>query len=62
MLADCGEVTEPENGYVFTNGTSMNDTMNLICIDGHDLHGEDLVTCQDTGNWSNTLGQCVKKG
>lgn len=61
--ADCGDPT-PFYGVALTSfGTQLGDTATIVCDQGYDLVGSELVTCQMDG-WTGTNGsyECVLQG
>ena len=50
---------DPVNGMVMLTGNSVGDTTTYSCDDGFALSGEDMVTCQDDGKWSDPPPTCV---
>ena len=54
----CPELSDPENGRVELNGTSVGDTATFTCNEGYELDGAQVLTCQEGGNWDNPLPMC----
>ena len=49
----CNALYDPtNNGGVTTNGTEVGHTASYFCENGYVLIGNDTVTCQSNGTWS----------
>ena len=48
----CGGLSNLANGNVITTGRIVGDTARYYCNYGYYLIGNDTITCQSSGNWS----------
>ncbi|XP_064397072.1 CUB and sushi domain-containing protein 3-like isoform X2 [Halichondria panicea] len=55
---DCGDLSEPDNGFIAINSTTFTSTASYSCATGHELVGNDTRTCVASGNWSGNQPQC----
>ena len=56
---DCGNLTNPSNGQVdHTAGTTFGENATYSCNTGYNLVGDNIRTCQVTGNWSGNAPTC----
>ena len=62
FMSDCGARYTLDNGRVdFTGrGTTYNSIVPVTCSPGYEVKGDDFITCQANGQWSNT--DCLPKG
>ncbi|XP_045205733.2 CUB and sushi domain-containing protein 3-like [Mercenaria mercenaria] len=56
---DCGNFPELVNGYVSTNSTIYNTTVNFFCITGYEVSGNASMFCDHTPAWSSPPPVCV---
>lgn len=62
-VADCGILTDPVNGGVNTNsGTGYLDVAAYSCLNGYELIGSNVRTCQATGSWTDAAPICLLYG
>jgi len=56
---------DPDNGYVLRDDLPENLTVGSIvkfkCRLGYILHGSDISTCQEGGQWSHNNRTCARK-
>ena len=56
---DCSNLTNPANGSVnHTAGTIFRQTATYSCNTGYNLVGDNIHTCQATGEWSGSAPTC----
>lgn len=51
----------PKHGFAMGVGTQYGDQVRFRCQQGHVLHGEALVTCQASGEWSTLTPTCQRE-
>ncbi|XP_053391178.1 CUB and sushi domain-containing protein 3-like [Mercenaria mercenaria] len=56
---DCGNFRKLVNGYVSTNSTIYNTTVNFFCIAGYEVSGNASMFCDHTPAWSSPPPVCV---
>ena len=59
------KVVEPVKNGKFTgpterSGTWFKDTIILSCNTNYEIDGDNQMTCQANGEWSNAIGACTK--
>lgn len=62
LFLDCGQVASPERGSVKVTGYYYLDTAAFECNPGYQLVGQQKITCQYGGNWSEPFPTCQIKG
>ena len=56
---DCGTLNNLANGQVsYTGRTTLGQTATYSCNTGYNLVGDNIRTCQATGNWSDSAPTC----
>lgn len=60
-VISCGDLIGPPNGHVNVESTQYQGIAKYECSSGYELSGEDVRTCQISGNWSGTRPQCIGK-
>ena len=59
---ECGEPENLDNGSVDTsNGTQYPATAVYACNEGYELEGNNKVTCQEDGTWSDGAPNCTSE-
>ena len=58
----CPNVSEPVNGEMLLPGLLVDDIATFTCNTGYELVGEQTITCQTNGTWSNSPPVCLKHG
>ena len=58
---DCGNLTDPLQGFVSINETSFGSAANYTCLDGYELNGNMSRVCLDSGVWSGNDPTCDRK-
>ena len=58
-VVDCGTLDDPANGIVSHNTTTYNSVAMYSCNIGHNLTGNDMRTCLETGSWSGSVATCI---
>ena len=58
---DCGPLTDPDNGKVTFDGTSVGSSVSYTCNDGFILSGNQRRQCLRTGNWTGSDPICRSK-
>ena len=62
VAVDCGQLNDPDKGYVNTSGTTYNHVATYSCMEGYQLHGLSVRTCIASGHWSpNFAPTCSRK-
>ncbi len=56
--AKCPALTTPDHGAVSATEASAGESVTYSCDSGYTVNGPDTLTCQDTGNWSDTPPTC----
>ncbi|KAH3705676.1 hypothetical protein DPMN_080753 [Dreissena polymorpha] len=51
MQTDCDDPT-PARGRVNTSSTLFSTVVNVSCVEGYQLSGSNVITCQEDGTWS----------
>ena len=59
-VVDCNALSDPANGQVSTSGTTFGETATYSCNTGYNLVGNNIRTCQATGNWSGSEPTCER--
>ena len=49
---DCGPLSDPTNGQVVINGTTLGEIANYTCDSKYTLIGNSSRVCKDDGAWS----------
>ena len=60
-IALCRDLTNPDNGMASMEGNSVGDTATYTCNAGYELMGAEMVTCENTGEWSADPPVCTRK-
>ena len=60
-VISCGNLTDPRNGHVKVESTRYQGIAKYECSSGYELLGQDVRTCQISGQWSGTHPQCNGK-
>ena len=60
-VADCGNLTNPENGMVRVSGTAEGDTAEYSCTEGYELNETGTRICGSNGTWSGEEPVCISK-
>ena len=50
-VIDCGDLTQPDNGFVSLSGTVFASTATYSCVFGYRLDGPNVRFCTDSGVW-----------
>ena len=62
VVINCGELSDPTNGMVYTSpNTTYNSVATYGCDPGYMLTEDISHTCQANGSWSNTQPECMRK-
>ena len=62
FLADCGNLTDPNNGVVTIIKTTYNEIASYSCYSGYILVGVSQRVCRHDKTWSDSAPVCVVKG
>ncbi|XP_062511306.1 mucin-like protein [Corticium candelabrum] len=54
----CPILEVPENGFLSTTDRSCSTSVAVGCDECYDLYGSDTLTCQETGDWNQSVGSC----
>ena len=54
MIVQCPALSDPDDGVVTMNGTSVGDNATYLCEDGYELNGTETVSCLSDGSWSSS--------
>ena len=57
--SDCGDPGAPQNGRVDVSSTSIGSTAQYVCTEGYTLRGLKSRLCQQNGDWSGDVPECV---
>ncbi|XP_052772238.1 uncharacterized protein LOC128211461 isoform X1 [Mya arenaria] len=50
-LIDCGDPT-PENGRSNVSQTTLNEVVEIACVEGYNITGSSIIQCQENRRWS----------
>ena len=59
LLTVHGTLGDPANGLVSISTTTYNSVATYSCNIGHNLIGDDMRMCLETGSWSNSEPTCT---
>lgn len=62
MFPDCGNFFIPDNGFVSTNSTVYNTTVEFFCDEGFEISGNSSMYCEHTAVWSTSPPVCILVG
>lgn len=57
---DCGQLSNPEFGFVFFSTSTYSSQAKYSCRPGYTINGTSVRTCDDTGNWTNLAPTCER--
>ena len=57
-VVDCGTLGDPANGLLSISTTTYNSVATYSCNIGHNLIGDDMRMCLETGSWSGSEPIC----
>ncbi|XP_071964677.1 CUB and sushi domain-containing protein 3-like isoform X2 [Antedon mediterranea] len=57
-VVDCGDPGLPANGFRSGLTTTYNSVVSYICNTGYDIIGEQIITCQSDGTWTDNVPTC----
>ena len=60
MRRICEDLPNIFRGSVSLSGNSVGSTATYVCVQGYELVGAEVRTCQNTGEWSGTEPSCGK--
>ena len=58
-MVECGTLDDPTNGMVTVSTTIYNSVATYSCNIGHNLTGNDMRMCLETGSWSSSEPTCT---
>ena len=62
IVVECGDLIDPPNGVVsLFPGTIFGSEASYSCDTGYTLNGCPTRMCQASGNWSNSVPECISK-
>ena len=61
IVVDCGQLQNPENGFVQVSSTTEGSTATYTCNQGFQLVGNRQRTCQNNGQWSGQQPSCQRR-
>ena len=61
IVVDCGLLVAPVFGEVNITDTTFGSFANYSCQRGYNINGTSMRVCEDTGQWSHSMPQCIRK-
>ena len=61
IVVDCGLLVAPVFGEVNITDTTFGSLANYSCQRGYNINGTSMRVCEDTGQWSHSMPQCICK-
>ena len=55
----CGDLSNPKDGSVSTDKTTVGGTATYSCNTGFELDGDTTRTCQNDRNWNGSAPLCI---
>ena len=60
-VVDCGLLVAPAFGEVNLTDTTFGSLANYTCQSGYSINGTRVRVCEGTGQWSDSMPQCIRK-
>ena len=60
-VIDCGPLSNPDNGQVEFDSTTVGEVATYSCLEGHELRGDEQRNCQSDGTWSGDEPFCQSR-
>jgi hypothetical protein len=61
-ITDCEHPPLPANGNVTFNLTAFGENATYTCNNGYQISGNTIRTCDNKGNWSGQIPNCILSG
>lgn len=61
VVVDCGNLTDPVQGFVSFYETTFGSEANYTCLEGYELNGNVSRMCLENGGWSGSDPSCESK-
>lgn len=58
---NCGDPGSPVNAIRLLSATTLSSQVQFQCVEGHEMEGDAVRSCQADGQWTGTLPRCVRK-
>ena len=62
LISDCGLAPVPQFGSVAVSGTTYGHSATYICLEGYNIVGLGIRTCDQDSEWSGATPTCVPVG